>query len=435
MPRTATASSAIWRCRSVSIRSGRRLFTVTLSTTTSRATAFMTPVRPARAPIDGVISGCGDLTMALVMLTIRPKCRARIPGRTPWTNSMAPSMLAWSASAHASAVTSVKTAGDGPALLVTSMSGSGQASSTRRRPSGVERSATTPRASIPKRSAMSRAASVTDVAWRPLTTPETPSAANASAPARPSPRVDAHTRAVRPQIPRSTSAPRGRPGRGQVVDVSGQEEVGIGRPGLPRRDGERVPVVPELLGVPHVVVSDLVHVGEQLEHPTRRVEQVPEEIGPEHVPADAVHGRSSPLGEHLHAGQADGVDVIRLHCIVVHAGDRGRHHQEVVVVGRAPQEAADPLVDYVGHLEPESVPVEGDAPGHVGGAEYDVAHPAGRGRFGPHGTGGAAIDPCNGPRSVHLAERWRGQWIGAPHLDDHVVIGQRIATPQRPLAE
>jgi hypothetical protein len=216
-----TARPAIWRWRSVSMRSGNRLLMVTLSGTTSRDTAFMTPVRPALAATDGVISGLGDLTMALVMFTIRPKCRALMSGRTAWTISMAASMLACRAASHPAAVTSPNEAGGGPALLVTTMSGDPQAARRCRRPSGTSRSAPTPTARTPNRPATSSATRCDSSASRLLTTTETPSRARDSTQARPRPRVDAQTRAVRPVMPSSMSTTDGLPGPGQVLDVGG----------------------------------------------------------------------------------------------------------------------------------------------------------------------------------------------------------------------
>jgi hypothetical protein len=64
------------------MRSGRRLLIVTLSSTTSSDSAFTTAVKAEWTPEDTAISGRGVVTMADVMLTIRPKPRARIPSMT-----------------------------------------------------------------------------------------------------------------------------------------------------------------------------------------------------------------------------------------------------------------------------------------------------------------------------------------------------------------
>ena len=63
------------------MRSGSRLLIVTLSAATLRDSDFANPVSPLRAEVESPISGKrGDLTIAEVILTIRPNLRARIPG-------------------------------------------------------------------------------------------------------------------------------------------------------------------------------------------------------------------------------------------------------------------------------------------------------------------------------------------------------------------
>ena len=64
------------------MRSGKEVVIVTLSSTTSSDSAFTTAVKAERTPEDTAISGRGVVTMADVMLTIRPKPRARIPSMT-----------------------------------------------------------------------------------------------------------------------------------------------------------------------------------------------------------------------------------------------------------------------------------------------------------------------------------------------------------------
>ncbi len=273
------------------MRSGRRLLTVTLSATTSRATAFITPVRPARAPTEGVISACGDVTMALVMLTIRPNPRARMPGSTPWTRSMADSMLACRAADQPSAVTSANAAGGGPALLVTRMSGSGQAASRARRPAGSSRSAATPRASTPKRVARSSAVAATVPAWRPLTTTDDPlggqrlGAGPAEAPGG---------RAPPGRSGPGCRGPRQRPAaaraRARSSMSAGRKKSGLDGPGSQAAMVNGSQSSRRWSACPGVVVGDLVHVREELEHAPRRVQQVPEQVRPEHVAAGPVDG-------------------------------------------------------------------------------------------------------------------------------------------------
>jgi hypothetical protein len=82
MPSCSIAMWAVWICRPLSMRSGRRLLIVTLSWTTSSDSAFTTAVKADRTPEDTAISARGVVTMADVMLPIRPKPRARIPSMT-----------------------------------------------------------------------------------------------------------------------------------------------------------------------------------------------------------------------------------------------------------------------------------------------------------------------------------------------------------------
>ena len=72
---------AMKSCRGVSIRSGNKLLMVTLSATASRETDLQNAVSPVRAVVESAMWGLGLLTMADVMLTIRPKPRSRMPGK------------------------------------------------------------------------------------------------------------------------------------------------------------------------------------------------------------------------------------------------------------------------------------------------------------------------------------------------------------------
>ncbi|MCY1452565.1 hypothetical protein D9M71_694940 [compost metagenome] len=83
------------------MRSGSRLLRVTLSRTTSTDRALLKAVNPARAAVDNPKGKRGDLTMAEVMLTMRPKPRARIPPTTAWISKMPESMLASMAACQA----------------------------------------------------------------------------------------------------------------------------------------------------------------------------------------------------------------------------------------------------------------------------------------------------------------------------------------------
>src|SRR6202035_3390378 len=91
----------------------------------------------------------------------------------------------------------------GPALLLTRMSGSGQAANSALCPSGEATSAATAVTFAPVALRMSAAAPSRASWWRPLTTISQPAAARLMAQARPSPLLEAQTMALRPAIPRS----------------------------------------------------------------------------------------------------------------------------------------------------------------------------------------------------------------------------------------
>src|SRR5262249_21445581 len=82
------------------------------------------------------------------------------------------------------------------------MSGSGQAATSRSRPSSLHRSAATATTRAPVSPRIAAAVVSTRSASRPLTTTDTLSRARASAQARPSPLLEAHTIARRPSSPR-----------------------------------------------------------------------------------------------------------------------------------------------------------------------------------------------------------------------------------------
>ena len=102
MPLIATANSAIWRWRPVSIRSGSRLLIVTFAEATSRDRPFTADVRPVRGGHDSPIAECGLVTIAEVMLTMRPKRRSTMPSSTSRMSSSGASMLASIAAIHSS---------------------------------------------------------------------------------------------------------------------------------------------------------------------------------------------------------------------------------------------------------------------------------------------------------------------------------------------
>jgi hypothetical protein len=131
------------RCRSVSNRSGNRLLIVTLSAATSKDSPFSAAVSPALAALERAIPGRGVVTIAEVMLTMRPKWRARIPSTTAAVRSTAAMRLPSRAASHVAWSKELNGPGEGPALLLIRMSGSGHAWSRAVRPSGVVTSAQT----------------------------------------------------------------------------------------------------------------------------------------------------------------------------------------------------------------------------------------------------------------------------------------------------
>src|SRR5690242_15424291 len=118
-------------------------------------------------------------------------------------SSSGATMFASTAASQSALLISWNARGLGPALLLTRMSGSGQAASSADRPASVVTSPTTGVTSPFATLRMPAAASSSRPRSRPLTTTCTPSAASASAQARPKPLRDAQMMAVRPAIPRS----------------------------------------------------------------------------------------------------------------------------------------------------------------------------------------------------------------------------------------
>ena len=109
---------------------------VTFDAATERATPARNAVRPARAPDDRSRPDSGIFTEPEVMLTMRPKPRAIIGSIAFWMSSIATTMLATTPSIICWRVSSRKSRNGGPALLLTRMSGSGQAANSAAWPSG-----------------------------------------------------------------------------------------------------------------------------------------------------------------------------------------------------------------------------------------------------------------------------------------------------------
>jgi hypothetical protein len=103
---------------------------VTLCCATSNEIAFMAAVRPARGPADSVMCGRGVVTMADVMLMMRPNLRSIMPGSTRCVSSSGAIMLLASAFGHSSGFTLRKPFGSGPLALLIRMSGCGHAASS-----------------------------------------------------------------------------------------------------------------------------------------------------------------------------------------------------------------------------------------------------------------------------------------------------------------
>ncbi len=166
MPLIATASSAIWRCRSVSIRSGQEVVDRDVRGATSRDRPLATEVSPLRAADDSPIGVIGAITIAEVMFTMRPNRRSTIPSITSRISSSAESMLASTAAIQSSRDQSWNRPGGGPPLFVTTMSGDGHAARSAARVASRAMSPTTasPGRRTPRASAAAVASSASRVA-------------------------------------------------------------------------------------------------------------------------------------------------------------------------------------------------------------------------------------------------------------------------------
>src|SRR5450830_1061161 len=176
---------------------------VTPRATVLRASPATKPVRPLRAPLDRPSPSTGAFTALEVMLTMRPKPRAIMPSSEALISSMGASMLASRALIQSSRCHWRKSPGGGPPALVTTMSKSGWAAKMRARPSALATSAATHSARPGPRAFRRSAASRSGPSVRATMTTCTPSRTSAVAQARPRPELAPHTRALRPEIPRS----------------------------------------------------------------------------------------------------------------------------------------------------------------------------------------------------------------------------------------
>ncbi len=134
--RAAASAMKIWR--SVSIRSGRRLLIVTLWRATSSEIAFIAAGQAgARRRRQAHEGARGVVTMAEVMLTMRSKRRAIMPGSSALVRRSGAVMLRSAAAVPVRLLGVEEGAGAGPALLLTRMSAAGRARSSAARPSAV----------------------------------------------------------------------------------------------------------------------------------------------------------------------------------------------------------------------------------------------------------------------------------------------------------
>ena len=164
----------------------------------------MSPVRAVTESPKGLR---GAFTMPDVMFTMRPNLRARIPGSTALIRKTGARRLASRAAIHSACPQSSRFPGGGPALLLTRISGSGQAVRRASRPSSVVTSALTAITDAPVCERISLAVSASRLGSRPLTTTMHPSRASESAHALPRPLDEAQTIALRPLTPKSIIIP------------------------------------------------------------------------------------------------------------------------------------------------------------------------------------------------------------------------------------
>ena len=130
-------------CRSVSNLSGKRLLIVTLSTATCLEIPLEKAVKPALAEVERPIKGCGDLTIAEVILMILPNFLSCIPGNNDLMSIIADKRFDSRASSHWSFSISRKFPGGGPPLLLIKISASGQLEIKLSLPCSLFKSATT----------------------------------------------------------------------------------------------------------------------------------------------------------------------------------------------------------------------------------------------------------------------------------------------------
>jgi uncharacterized protein len=179
--------------------------------------------------------------------------------------------------------------------------------------------------------------------------------------------------------------------RGQVVGVQEGRRRG-------RAPGVKAAGALQVLRCPQLVIDDAVHVRVVLGEVARGVLEVPEEVRPGMVPAQAPDVPLRVVFQHRAGAAADLVDVVDLPGRVVQEAHRRGQHQQVVVVGRAAQERAGAL-DAVADLESDPVGEERRRRLVIGAGQHRVpelarAYPGGAvhpgcpaaGTFGPAGA-------------------------------------------------
>src|SRR5438093_4444193 len=200
--RRFSSEPARWRRRSVRIASGARQLTVIRSAASSSESDLARPVTAARSELESRRLAIGCRTEIEVMNTRRPWSELLRCGSAAWTRRTALINVRSKAFSQASSGRVSNTPGGGPPALTTTMS-----RAPRRSIASLTRASGSPafersRADEPAAPISSAAASI-DFGSRELMNTAAPSAASASAQARPRPLLAAVTSALRPFKPRS----------------------------------------------------------------------------------------------------------------------------------------------------------------------------------------------------------------------------------------
>src|ERR1041385_8408930 len=273
--------------RSVRVKPGRSVFTVTPKGATSVARVRANPITAARMLLESIRLSTGCLAAIEPTLRILPQRRSFIPGSATRQNSTTlprTSAVAWS---HASAVSDSNGPAGGPPLLVSRIATPpNRATPSRTSRSGSPRKPTSAgRASTgtPWRAAISSAVARSAASPRAVSTSEAPSAASSSATARPNPRLDAASSATFPRNPSSMPAPPSLLPTSYFL--SPEIIVRLVQPVLPRRrEDVHVERVLQRLGLVRHVARQVEHLAAVHVHDLPLVVAEPEAKAPlEHV--------------------------------------------------------------------------------------------------------------------------------------------------------